>query len=994
MKRRSQRILARTSPSIKRSDPDDTTDTVSSVLAGVHIKPNTTINSDIHQSDHLAPATNNDIPLRTCSVQLKDIFDFDNAEQFCNISKCTAKKCKTCDILIIDPQFTSNLTNKSYYTRSFDDLNCKSSNIVYGLECNLCGLVYIGETKGELRKRIYGHRSGINNKGNELIYQHFNQPDHSILSMRVRIIEKIYHRTNNPNLATPLRRQKEDFWIRELGTATPYGCNDKIDGIGILSNPSCNSINVMNVFNAKTRRKRSHGHRHYTSPKFHDVSFNDLLPFIQKPLGIHHIRTKLYSLPRTKLHYLYKYCLERIFTDCNSNQYKLSAIILDIAYHRLFLPVTMRQDETKSRSFLKLSFSNKGLDAIHLSNILHHKSVISKIPPYFKDQSVPIISYTYTTPIATKVFNYKHVLQGLNIDDYKSKPPDCTCANSPFMYNPTGHVITGDLNIVTNTSLRNVLSKGPKYREPRSINWKHNFKILMDSVEDYARQWAKREKEDVDTLSEWVKTVRSLIQIRIKNLERSMNTRARSIFKDPNVAECLSHLHDKYVVVPADKAPNNIVFICKSHYIDCLVKELGIDNSLGNPTYTSTTLTKEEILDNHRSVLSSFGISTKDEELDLPHLYWIPKLHKCPYKQRYIAGSAKCSTKPLSKLLTSILSAVKDGLQSYCDTCYSRNGVNQMWILKNSKDLLDHIQSRSLSSCKSIKTFDFSTLYTTIPHSKLKEKLNELVQLCFMKKNGERRYRYLVLGKDKPYFVKNHSDSKKKYSEVDIIRMLEFLIDNIFVVFGGKVFQQTVGIPMGTNCAPLLADLFLYSYEADFIQGLLKKNEKNLARSFNFTFRYIDDVLSLNNSKFSEFVDRIYPNELDIKDTTDTAKSASYLDLHLQIENDGRLKTRLYDKRDDFSFPIVNFPFLCSNIPAAPAYGVYISQLVRYSRACISYHDFLDRGLLLTKKLLHQGFLMVKLKSSLRKFYGRHHDLVDRYGISVSQMITDMFTLS
>ena len=272
----------------------------------------------------------------------------------------------------------------------------------------------------------------------------------------------------------------------------------------------------------------------------------------------------------------------------------------------------------------------------------------------------------------------------------------------------------------------------------------------------------------------------------------------------------------------------------KSHYIDCLIKELGIDNSVGNPTYTPTTLTKEEILDNHRSVLCSFGISTKDEELDLPSLYWIPKLHKCPFKQCSIAGSAKCSMKPLSKLLTCILSAVKTWLQSYCDTSYSSGGVNQMWILKNSKDLLEYIQSRSLSSCNSIKTFDFSTLYTTIPHSKLKDKLRELVQLCFMKKNGQRRYKYLVLGRDKSYFVKHHSDSTKQFS--DIFNMLEFLIDNIFVMFGGRVFQQTAGIPMGTNYAPLLADLFLYSYEADFIQGLLKKNEKKLARSFNFMF--------------------------------------------------------------------------------------------------------------------------------------------------------------
>jgi hypothetical protein len=87
-----------------------------------------------------------------------------------------------------------------------------------------------------------------------------------------------------------------------------------------------------------------------------------------------------------------------------------------------------------------------------------------------------------------------------------------------------------------------------------------------------------------------------------------------------------------------------------------------------------------------------------------------------------------------------------------------------------------------------------------------------------------------------------HSDSTKKFSETDIINMLELLIDNIFVIFGGRVFQQTVVIPMGTICAPLLADLFLYLYEADFIQGLLKKNEKKLARSFNFTFRYTDDV--------------------------------------------------------------------------------------------------------------------------------------------------------
>jgi hypothetical protein len=106
--------------------------------------------------------------------------------------------------------------------------------------------------------------------------------------------------------------------------------------------------------------------------------------------------------------------------------------------------------------------------------------------------------------------------------------------------------------------------------------------------------------------------------------------------------------------------------------------------------------------------------------------------------------------------------------------------------------------------------------------------------------------------------------------------------------------------------------------------------------SFIFTFRYKDDVLSLNN-----YVDRIYPIEPEIKDTTDTERSASYLHLHLEIDSEGRLRTKHYDKRDDFNFPIVNFPFIHSTIPAAHAIGEYISQMIGYARACGSYHDFI-----------------------------------------------------
>ena len=288
--------------------------------------------------------------------------------------------------MIKETQFTSGLTNKTYHTRSWDDLRCKSYNVVYGVECSLCGLIYVGETKGQLRNRMSGRRYRINHGSNQLLYQHFNLPDHSILSFKVRILEKIYHPTNKPSLSTPLRRLGEGFWIRELGTAAPYGCNDKIDSVENLTSPRCSSFNVMGLFGSSQRRKRNHGHRHYNHPNFHaDVAFDTLLPYVHQPLGLHHTRTKLYQLPVTKLRSLQKEVVDTKTYIQNSPEYKLVAIILDVAKFRLYKPVqTFSPEETPTRDFLKLDFRNKNLDAVNISNILNHKKVTSTIPAYFK----------------------------------------------------------------------------------------------------------------------------------------------------------------------------------------------------------------------------------------------------------------------------------------------------------------------------------------------------------------------------------------------------------------------------------------------------------------------------------------------------------------------------------------------------------------------------------------------------------------------------------
>ena len=163
-------------------------------------------------------------------------------------------------------------------------------------------------------------------------------------------------------------------------------------------------------------------------------------------------------------------------------------------------------------------------------------------------------------------------------------------------------------------------------------------------------------------MSQWINSVKHLLKRRSCMVSRSVYTKPDSIFDDEIVSRQLANLHDRFVIVPADKASNNVVFICKTYYYSCLQKELFDNKKVDFSTYQRTNFTNEGLLVNHRSVLASFGVNTQDENVDLPSSYWIPKLHKDPYKQRYIAGSANCSTKPLSELSTAILTTVKDGL--------------------------------------------------------------------------------------------------------------------------------------------------------------------------------------------------------------------------------------------------------------------------------------------------------------------------------------------
>ena len=272
------------------------------------------------------------------------------------------------------------------------------------------------------------------------------------------------------------------------------------------------------------------------------------------------------------------------------------------------------------------------------------------------------------------------------------------------------------------------------------------------------------------------------------------------------------------------------------------------------------------------------------------------------------------------------------------------------------------------SMARHFDCYDFSTLYTSIPHAALKEAIETLVQEAYRVSDSE----YIVADTDGNVYwsdIVSNSLLKQNISEEMLVTYVEYLIDNIYVNIGNKTYRQCIGIPMGTDCAPLVANLFLFHYE---YRNLIKCYLM-LAKRFTNTMRYIDDLLTLTS--FHSAIDDIYPEELTLKKTSESSTALSYLDIQITIVN-GKYSTAVYDKRDNFNFRIVNFPYLNSNIPSGPAYGVYISQLVRINRVCSDYSDFALRNYKLTERLINQGYRYSDLCRSFQKFVRKHPNIL------------------
>jgi hypothetical protein len=229
-------------------------------------------------------------------------------------------------------------------------------------------------------------------------------------------------------------------------------------------------------------------------------------------------------------------------------------------------------------------------------------------------------------------------------------------------------------------------------------------------------------------------------------------------------------------------------------------------------------------------------------------MYWMPKMHYSPPRARFIIASSTCSTKPLSQVASSIFKHIFNQVRNFHKKSHFYKNYNRFWVIENSSPVIEKLtRINAKKNAKDISTYDFSTLYTTLPHEDLIKNLNEIVDFAFQggnkKKDGNRKF--ITVTKFSTFWSKKKKGNNS-FTKPQIKLLVAHLIKVTYFQIGNLLFKQCIGIPMGIDPAPFWANLHLYKYEYDFIKSLMS-TDKGRAMKFRYASRFIDDEKNLND---------------------------------------------------------------------------------------------------------------------------------------------------
>ena len=308
-----------------------------------------------------------------------------------------------------------------------------------------------------------------------------------------------------------------------------------------------------------------------------------------------------------------------------------------------------------------------------------------------------MVTYKLGLTLSTKIFNFNHFVNTLDFDEFLLNPDILPCKgiNAHFADKYHKHVVIGDLRIIDNNHWRKLFTKGPKFIETKTINHEKAKSCILTGLNDCINDWCNENGISKSFFSEWSNSIKNKINNRIKVLNNKLHKcKQFDALSSPDIRAELENVHKYFVVVPIDKVSGNIELICKRLYASVIAKELGLGNNNTTDRYNSinNSSTDTIINSNINDLKSKFGIDDVNiENHCLPHMYWLPKMHKSPIKARFIIASPKSSIKPLSRAITSAFCIFHRQIESYDDKCRFLSGVNTFWVVQNNKPITDAI---------------------------------------------------------------------------------------------------------------------------------------------------------------------------------------------------------------------------------------------------------------------------------------------------------------
>ena len=685
---------------------------------------------------------------------------------------------------------------------------------------------------------MYEHRSTVkpNNKttGNFRLRQHYACSGGQCERFKIFVIQKLRGsgRTidgtkGKSGLApidsrtTILRKGFEDGWIRKLHTQYPFGCNDRIDSLENKGYYNCEFAKFISV---KSKRRRSWGSGSGSVDVLNIV--NSLLLIVNAPFNttcITETKRILFPLNRDTLIKIRELYLNNVFNDDVLKHDILRRhahfVITDLLMYKIKpYNVWKRPQVTKNKQkiLFKVKFVNKAIDMINLPRIFRDKSLKSCISQCNINE--PSVVFTNTPTISSKIFNYNDTVNNFKcIDDY-----DCMCnEHGKYINSDCNHVATGDISMISNQMLRNIISKGPGFREPAVLDFDFAHRTILENVDIFIKSWSDKEKVALVCFDEWRERFGELLTDTVNCLKQQYkrNSNVVSVFADPLVEAELEYFYKCFVICPVDKASKNVAIICKRYYLETILNEC-MTNSISYSHITE--FNTHDICKIQKDFMKDeLNIDNDLNEDDiLPHIVFFPMFHKPKLSQRFVVSYANCTVKPNSQI------------SSYSGMLYKVTGIKRNWIIDNNAPILECFNSyMETDRARNVQTYDFSTLYTNLRHDEIKVALKDVVKLAFK----HIKCSYISVYKSSFAWVKNPREDTFRFDEESLNHTIDFILDNSYFSMGNITFRQIIGVPIGVNPGPFIANLTLFYFEYRYLDKLYKIDYYS-AKKLNNTF--------------------------------------------------------------------------------------------------------------------------------------------------------------